>query len=93
VEAAAAPIARVGALASRIESDVEAARAHYREGLLNASHLVGWAAGAFLQVQELLARKQDAGSPPGPSPAAPDPPAEPALAGAAAVPSSQGDFP
>ena len=54
VEAAAAPLARAGALADRVAGDLEAARVQYREGLISASHLAGWAAGAFHLVQDLL---------------------------------------
>ncbi len=96
VEAAAAPLARAGALADRVAGDLEAARVQYREGLISASHLAGWAAGAFHLVQDLLAQQRTA-RPPGPAPAAPAPAEapvpEPALTGATAAPASQGDFP
>lgn len=100
VEAAAAPLARAGALADRVAGDLEAARVQYREGLVSASHLAGWAAGAFRLVQDLMAQRR-AAQPPDP-PEEPAPPAsasaempvpEPALTGAAAAPSSQGDSP
>lgn len=95
LEAAAAPIARAGALADRVAGDLEAARVQYREGLISASRLAGWAAGAYRMVQDLMAERSPGESRPAPPESAPqaDPPPEPALAGAAAAPPSQGDLP
>lgn len=96
VEAAAAPIARVGALADRVSGDLEAARIQYRDGLLSALQLAGWATGAYRLVQDLLAEHRAAqhrtAPPPDPVPAGVSPP-EPALTGAVAAPPSQGDLP
>ena len=91
VEAAAAPLARAGALADRVAGDLEAARVQYREGLISASRLAGWAAGAYRLVQDLMAEHRPAHPAEPARPA--DPPPEPALTGAAAAPSSQGDLP
>lgn len=91
VEAAAAPLARAGALADRVAGDLEAARVQYREGLISASRLAGWAAGAYRLVQDLMTEHRPAQSPDPARPA--EPPPEPALTGAAAAPSSQGDLP